>query len=67
MWFTEGSNARAGISVNRPYAAIISNHSLGGQLELYVLNSLHPRFLLARHDPTGQTPRTWRERDAQAP
>lgn len=63
VWFTEHPSARAGISANRPYAAIVSNHSIGGQLELYVLNSLHPRFLLARHDPTGQTSGTWRTRE----
>lgn len=63
VWFTEYSSARAGISADRPYAAIVSNHSDSDQLELWILNSLHPRFLLARHDPTGQQPGTWRERE----
>ncbi len=63
VWFTEEPAARAGISADRPYAAIVSNDSIGDQLELWILNSLHPRFLLAPHDPTGQTPGTWRERE----
>lgn len=67
VWFTEHPSARTGTIANRPYAAIVSNHSLGDQLELYVLNSLHPRFLLAPHDPTGQTTGTWRTRDVQSP
>lgn len=62
VWFTEEPSARAGTGTNRPCAAIVTNHGDGDQLELWVLNSLHPRFLLAPHDPTGQLPGTWRAR-----
>lgn len=62
--FVEYPSHRAGAHGDRPYAAKITDVTdlPGNTVQVYVYNSLHPRFELARHDPTGQEPGTWRYR-----